>query len=74
MPLVQGRFKEDFSGVEYKGCADAMPDLTFPPVEGIDTGIPDLTFPSTDSEAVVQPPVDENKSAGVLPHIHRWFR
>lgn len=88
MPLEQGKFNEDFSGIEYGDCADAKPDLTFPSVERTDTGIPDLTFPpmeridedipdlgfpSTDSGFVVQPSVDENKSVGVLSHIRGWL-
>lgn len=90
MPFVQGKFDGDFAGIHYEDGKAAIPnlefppvesqdsslvpDMTFPPVESPDLGIIDLEFPSTDSGSVVQPPVDENKSAGVLPHIRRWFR
>lgn len=74
MPLVQGRFNKDFSGIEYADCVDAVPDLTFPPIDRANKGIPDFRFPSTDSGVVVQPLVDENKSVGVLSRIRGWFR
>lgn len=74
MSFVQGKLREDFTGIQYEDDEASVPDLTFPPVEVLETGITDFEFPSTDMGPVQQPIVDENNSVGVLSRIRGWFR
>lgn len=71
MPFVQGKFSEDFRGVQYgdnvqgvlditfhsRESATSALDMKFPPVESAPAGILDLTFPDTDTGGVKQPTV-----------------